>query len=202
MSDSTGPADPAEPTAATEGPETSAPAADAVPEGDGPLYTQPWVRFAVGFALLITLFEVIYQTVALESSAFYKFTHGLAAGAGMILEPFYDRVTVASARVSTNKFVVTVDYGCDGIQVCTLLMSAVLAFPSTYFQKFVGVIGGVVWMQSWNMLRVATLVMVGGFDRKLFEPVHVYVWPTALVVICLATWMAWARWTMSDDELA
>jgi len=169
---------------------------------DGPLYAQPWVRFAVAFALLISIFEVIYHAVALESAAFYKLTHTLAQAAGVVLEPFYDRVTVSSARVSTNKFVVTVDYGCDGIQVCTLLMAAVLAFPSTVMQKVVGVVGGVLWLQAWNVMRVATLVAVGGFDRKLFEPTHIYIWPTLLVVICLATLMAWARWTLSDDELA
>jgi exosortase H (IPTLxxWG-CTERM-specific) len=190
MSDPTRPEDQEAPSATDE--ET--------PSSDGPLYKQPWVRFAVGFAVLISLFEVLYQAAALGSPAFYTFTRGLAQSGGFLLEPFYERVTVTNSRVATNQFVVTVNYGCDGIQLCTLLMSAVLAFPATLKQKLVGVIGGVVWIQIWNVLRIASLVIVGGFDRKLFEPVHVYVWPTLLVIICLGTWMAWARWTVWDDE--
>lgn len=190
------PADPKDPSATSE---ANAETEDA-PWSDGPLYKQPWVRFAVSFAVLISVFEVFYQVVALESAGFHKFTAGLAQSAGFLLEPLYERVTVMNSRVSTNQFVVTVNYGCDGIQLCTLIMSAVLAFPSTLKQKLVGVVGGVLWLQAWNTLRIATLVMIGGFERELFEPVHVYVWPTLLVIICLASWMAWARWTVQDDE--
>jgi len=167
---------------------------------DAPLHQQPWLRFAVSFALLVSLFEVLYHTVALESSAFYGFTSGLATIAGSLLTPFYERVTITGSRIATSAFVVTVNYGCDGLQVCTLLTSAILAFPATLRQKLVGIAAGNVWLQSWNVARIASLVVIGGIEDDWFEPVHVYVWPTILVAVCLGTWMAWAQWILRDDD--
>ncbi len=165
-----------------------------------PWHRQPWARFAIGFSIMVSVFELAYQGLILESDLFASFVRGLAQATGAVLEPFYERVTVKHARVSTNHFVVTVDDGCDGLQVCTLLSAAVLAFPSTWKQKFVGIVVGNLWLQSWNVVRIATLVIVGGIERTWFHPTHVYIWPTLLIALCLVTWMAWARWTMRDDD--
>ena len=166
-----------------------------------PWYRQPWLHFSVGFGVLVTALEVVYHGFILESDAFLHLTRGLAQATGALLEPFYEHVNVLHARVATNKFVVTVDDGCDGLQVCTLLTAAVIAFPSTWRQKLVGVILGNLWLQFWNVLRITTLVVIGGIDRDWFHPTHVYIWPTLLIAICLSTWLAWANWTMRDDDL-
>jgi exosortase H (IPTLxxWG-CTERM-specific) len=165
-----------------------------------PWYREPWARFAVGFSVAVSLFEVAYYGLVLESEAFELFMRALAQATGAVLEPFYDRVSVVHARVSTNRFVVNVDDGCDGLQVGTLLTSAVLAFPSTWRQKLIGVVAGNLWLQAWNVVRIATLVAVGGIQRTWFHPTHVYIWPTLLIALCLATWLAWARWTIRNDE--
>lgn len=165
-----------------------------------PWYRESWARFAVGFSLSVTIFEVAYYGVVLESDAFGSFMRVLAEATGALLEPFYERVSVVNSRVATNKFVVNVDQGCDGLQVGTLLTAAVLAFPSTWRQKLVGVIAGNLWLQSWNVVRIATLVAVGGIERSWFYPTHEYIWPTLLIALCLATWMWWARWTLSNHE--
>jgi len=173
------------------------------PEDDSaalPWYREPWAQFAIGFGLLISLFEFLYHGVVLDTDLFAQFVRGLAQATGAVLEPFYERVSVTHARVATNKFVVTVDDGCDGLQVGTLLTAAVLSFPATWRQKLVGVVIGNIWLQVWNVTRIATLVVVGGIERSWFHPTHVYIWPTLLIAICLGTWMAWARWTMHDDE--
>ena len=163
-------------------------------------YREPWARFAIGFGLLIAVFELLYHGIVLESDAFFGFVRLLARATGALLEPFYERVTVTHARVATNKFVVTVDDGCDGLQVGTLLTAAVLAFPATWRQKLAGIVLGNIWLQVWNVIRISTLVVVGGIEREWFDPTHVYIWPTLLIGICLATWMAWARWTIDDEE--
>ena len=197
MNDPTPPNDPDEPTAPPSPPD---PAENPLAEAEPPLHRQPWIRFAVAFSVIVTTLELLYHGIALESMAFYTFLSGLAQATGFVLEPFYERVSVTGARVSTNQFVVTVDYGCDGLQVCTLLTSAVLAFPSTWKQKFIGIVAGNLWLQCWNVLRIVTLVVIGGIERSWFHPTHVYIWPTILIALCLATWMTWARWTMPDDD--
>ena len=165
-----------------------------------PWYRQPWVHFSAGFAILVSVLEVGYHGYVLDSDVFSDFLKMLARMTGALLEPFYERVNVLHARVATNKFVVTVDEGCDGLQVCTLLTAAVIAFPSTWKQKLVGVVLGNLWLQAWNVTRIATLVVVGGVNRDWFHPTHVYVWPTLLIAICLGTWLTWANWILGDDD--
>jgi len=184
-------------------PNDQAESAPADSAGDAlPWYRESWVGFAAGFSICVTVFEVAYYGVVLDSDAFQVFMKALAQATGAVLEPFYERVSVVSSRVATNKFVVNVDEGCDGLQVGTLLTAAILAFPSTWRQKLIGVIAGNLWLQSWNVIRIATLVAIGGIERSWFYPTHEYIWPTLLIALCLATWMWWARWTLSNDEFA
>jgi len=173
------------------------------PVGDEALawYRQPWIRFSLGFAVLVSALEVLYHGYALESDTFNAFLKVLARATGALLEPFYERVNVLHARVATNQFVVTVDDGCDGLQVCTLLTAAIVAFPSSWKQKLIGVVLGNLWLQGWNVIRIATLVVIGGMNRDWFHPAHVYVWPTLLIAICLGTWLAWANWILRDEGL-
>jgi len=164
-----------------------------------PLYREPWVRFAISFALIVSVFEAVYHGIALETQVFHRFLELLASASALLLTPFYESVGTLSTRISTNRFVVTVDYGCDGIQVCTLLTAAILAFPARWRDKLAGIVLGNLWLQMWNVVRISSLVVIGGIRSTFFEPTHVYIWPTILVALCLATWIAWARWTTPDD---
>lgn len=79
-------------------------------------------------------------------------------------------------------------------------MAAVLAFPAPLKSKLIGIAIGLPWMQAWNVARISTLVAVGkhlGFPT--FETIHVYVWPTVLVIVSLLSWVGWARWAVPDE---
>jgi exosortase/archaeosortase family protein len=158
-----------------------------------------WLRFAGIFAAVGLSLEVFYQGFALESAFFQVFLEGLAQATGFALDLVYDGVRVDGARVSIPRFIVEVDYGCDGIQVCTLLASAVIAFPAPWKSKLIGITVGLVWLQVWNVMRIATLVSIGrhlGYVK--FETAHIYVWPTILVILSLLSWIFWVRWATRD----
>ena len=187
---------------APEAGEATAEAAGAVDGGDGDGDggdSNAWIRFAVTFGVLALGFEIVYSAWALDSHAFHVFLTYLADATGLALEPFYEPVRVSDTRVSIPGFVVDVDYGCDAVQVCTLLMSAVLAFPARWNRKLLGILIGVPWMQAWNVTRIATLVVIGRiWGHNVFETTHVYIWPSVLIVISLASWMFWVRWATAE----
>ena len=187
------------PTDETESEHPPVAAADAGGAAAAPGAGALWVRFAVGFAVLEIVFEILYHAVALESPFFDGLLELLASASGAVLTPFYDSVKVTGTRLSIPGFTVDVDYGCDGIQVCSLLMAAVLAFPAPWRSKAVAIAIGLPWLQAWNVARISSLVAIGKhLGYPIFETSHVYVWPTVLVVVSLASWMAWARWATPD----
>ncbi len=87
---------------------------------------------------------------------------------------------------------VTVTLECSGTDVMALLVAVLLSYPSPWGRRLWGAAGGVGLLLAANIVRIASLAQIAG--TAAFLPVHLYVWPAALVLITLAYTIAW-MWT-------
>ena len=81
---------------------------------------------------------------------------------------------------------------CSGLTATLLLVCAVMAFPSPWMHKVLGCVCGTLILFAANILRIATLVHLGGIRPALVEDLHKNVWPAILIaiaVLCLISWM-------------
>ena len=89
---------------------------------------------------------------------------------------------------------------CGAIPSMSIFLAAVLAFPTGWARRLVGAIGGLGILYAINILRLATLGVVGAVDRspgqKWFNFVHEYVWQGIFIVFVVAVWMLWIEFVV------
>ena len=142
-----------------ESPGAEVPSAEVARVGDSG--RAPWLRFALIFGALAVASEIAYYGIILESELFRSYLRVLASTSAFLLSLFAEGITVHGAQLSGMGFAVEVAHGCDAIQVCALLVSAVIAFPAPLWHKLKGILAGVVILQVLNLLRIMSLFVIG-----------------------------------------
>lgn len=151
-----------------------------------------WRRFAVVFALVSVALEVFYFAMLLDTEGFVGYLAVLARSAGVLLNAMGHDVVVSATQIQGPHFGVEISEGCDAIQICSLLIAAIVAFPTTPLRRLRGVIGGVAWLQAANFVRIASLYLIGVSLPGAFAIMHQVVWPSILIALTIATWVVWA----------
>jgi len=80
--------------------------------------------------------------------------------------------------------------GCDGAGVLFLVVSAIIAFPSTSRRKLTGLMLGIGFIYLFNLLRITGLYFVISYQPEWFLLVHIYLAPT-LMVLAGCSYFAW-----------
>ncbi len=158
-----------------------------------------WSRFAVVFALLSVGLEVFYVAILLDSEGFGGYLAVLARFSGVLLNAVGQDVVVTATQIQGPQFVVEIADGCDAIQICSLLIAAMVAFPTTPLRRLRGIAGGVAWLQAANFVRITSLYWIGVSLPDAFATMHLVVWPTLLIALTIATWVIWALWEMRRE---
>lgn len=120
---------------------------------------------------------------------------GLARVTGGILNLLGHRTVVTGSTVSSEAFGITVVTACTGLFTTGLFLIAVIAFPSGWTSKLIGVGLGVGGIFLLNVVRLVSLYYIGVHLPGLLDPAHQLVWQSVLIVSAVAIWLLWAgRW--------
>lgn len=140
------------------------------------------------FSLRITKFGTEYVTV--------PFTGVLADISAFLIKAFDSDVISHGVIIQSqsNGFAVAIAPGCDGIEAVIILVSAILAFPSPWKHKFVGIAIGFVAIQALNLVRIISLFYLGQWSETWFDWFHLYLWQALIVLDALAVWLVWLRY--------
>lgn len=158
----------------------------------------PWIRFALTFAALAVLAELVYYGVALESPVFRDYLATLARVSGWILSWFVDGVKVDGTSITSGLFSVEIARGCDAYRMCALLTSAIVAFPASIPRKIWGIALGLLWLNLLNFVRIIGLFFIGGYAHAEFERSHEIYFPIFLIAMTVAAWLFWLRRAAHD----
>ena len=83
--------------------------------------------------------------------------------------------------------------GCNAVNVTLLLLSAMLAFPSPWKLKILGLLAGGLVIQAINIVRFISLYYLGQYSRTWFDFAHGYLWESMLILDTLAVFWLWAN---------
>lgn len=87
--------------------------------------------------------------------------------------------------------------GCDGAGALFLVLSAILASPSSFLRKLWGMALGIGLLYVFNLIRVSGLYFLIVYHADWFELIHTYIAPSFIIVIgCL--YFAW--WAFSSTQ--
>ena len=153
------------------------------------------VRFVLTFLVLqlslfgINMLGVVQQHVVLPWTA-------LLARICVGLVTLFDSTAAAAGKVLWNTvtgFGVSIEPGCNGIEACIVLFAAVIAFPSTWRHKLLGLALGFVAVQGLNVVRVISLFYLGQWNTAVFNFAHEYLWQALIMLDVLIVWLLWVR---------
>jgi len=116
----------------------------------------------------------------------------LATITGRILRLLGHEVTVIGNSVSSSLFGISVVTACTGLFTMGLFAIAVLAYPSGWLSKLIGIgigIGGVFLI---NVVRLVSLYYIGVHLPNFLDQAHLLVWQSVLIVVAVSLWLLWA----------
>jgi exosortase/archaeosortase family protein len=80
--------------------------------------------------------------------------------------------------------------GCDGLETLFLLVAAFVAYPFTWRARLTGLALGTALIFCVNQARIVLLWQAWLSDRSLFALLHGILLPAAMIVCCLAFFIA------------
>lgn len=152
---------------------------------------------------LIALFTLeLLQPV--QQHVILPFTAGLAHVAVWLMQ-FFDHTVVSDAsniRHGPGGPGIEIVAGCNGVEAVLILISAVLAFPSPWRYKLIGVGVGFVAIQALNLVRIISLYYLLLWNRVWFDWFHLYLWQALIILDALVFWLVWLRWLPREEPPA
>jgi exosortase H (IPTLxxWG-CTERM-specific) len=136
-----------------------------------------------GFGILLT--PAAQSVDVAFSRALVKICHGLVLlGGGHATRD-------AAILRSAGGFAVEMRDGCNAVNVTILLCSAVLAFPTSWKRRALGIMAGSLIIQGLNIVRFISLFYLGQYSMSWFDFAHAYLWESLLVLDTTVVFWLW-----------
>ncbi|MDP1789707.1 MAG: archaeosortase/exosortase family protein [Methylibium sp.] len=154
-----------------------------------------WLRVSL-FLALYALLHWAYQSLR-ESSLDPWFIHTITVQPAAVLigwlSPF-DGVSAVGPRLVWPQGRLTLLAGCDGFEVMSLFIAAMLVADVTWRRGLVMLLAGCAAVWGLNQLRIAALYWAFRYERDWFDAIHT-VWGPLLLILCVTVFYLWAlRW--------
>lgn len=87
---------------------------------------------------------------------------------------------------------------CGAIEVMAIFFSAVVAFPTTWRKRAIGLVCGLPLMYLLNIFRLTLLAVIGAVDHggQWFKFTHEYLWQAVYIVFVVVVWMIWIEFVV------
>ena len=146
------------------------------------------------FSALFVLFcATFYAIIRLTPSTFTSLNNYTAEMMGFSLRALGLQPMVQGVFVSAGGFGVEIITECSAIFILILFSSFVLAYPTTFKNKAIGLFFGIPILFAVNTLRLVVGFIAGMWRPDLFEYVHVYLWQTIIIILVFIACFTWLR---------
>jgi exosortase H (IPTLxxWG-CTERM-specific) len=149
--------------------------------------------FLLRFAALLVIFELPLYFQPVDQYVVRPLSAAIATAAGEVLDLMHERVAVRGTVLTAPCFAVDIKNGCNGLETVLFLLAAVLAFPATGLQRLLASVIGIALIQAINLIRVATLYLVGCHRPEWFASFHLAIWQTIIFATAVLFFAAWSR---------
>ncbi len=117
----------------------------------------------------------------------------------VLLVPFTDQASLKNTYVGFGSFGVEIISECTGLFEMAIYAACVLAFPTSWRNKGLGLLFGIPAIYAFNILRILCLLLVGRFAYSSFDFFHLYFWQGTLILMITSVWMLWIYLVVRDE---
>jgi exosortase H (IPTLxxWG-CTERM-specific) len=153
-------------------------------------------RIAASAGLFLAL--VLGAHYALEHEAVWTsfrkpYCDWLARVSGGLLTLLGVEATTAGNVIDAEGLRLSIVRSCDALLAMAILAAALVAFPSAWRAKAIGLAVGLPLLFLVNLFRIVALALLGLQSSRLFEIVHVYVFQVFLIAATVGYFVGWSR---------
>jgi exosortase H (IPTLxxWG-CTERM-specific) len=161
-------------------------------------------RFALTYLILMGTFFILigYKPILKLIDVNGLYTQTIVAITAGILSVLGIASTCKGSIIELFSISLDIKFGCNGLEAVMIYSVAVIAFPSSWKKKLVGIAAGFVVIQFVNILRIVGLAYSGIHARNLFEYIHIYIAQGMMIAISLGIffiWLNYAKFTGKVD---
>jgi exosortase H (IPTLxxWG-CTERM-specific) len=143
------------------------------------------------FAVLIGAYLLIAWN-PVNDRAIVPLTAGIAKVSGSILQTMGENVRVAGTTITSSRFGVNINNGCNGVEAMLILLASIVAFPASMKARAVGLLLGAVVVQVLNFIRIITLYLLGAYQPRLFDLFHTAIWQIVIILAAIGFFLVWS----------
>jgi exosortase H (IPTLxxWG-CTERM-specific) len=119
------------------------------------------------------------------------YTGLLAKAVTAIINLFGAGATAVDTQVTSPRFSINIAMGCDGVEASSLFLAGVLAFPTSWRARLIGLAAGVPLIHAINLARLVGLYYAGVYLPSVVEEFHVYVAQTIVILLSTGILIFW-----------
>jgi exosortase H (IPTLxxWG-CTERM-specific) len=148
--------------------------------------------FLLKFFLILVGGYLLAAWAPVNDRVIVPFTAAIARSSGVLLNAIGEPVTVRETVVTSPRFAVNINNGCNGVEAMLILLAAMLAFPASARARATGLLVGALTVQLLNAVRIVTLYLLGAYQPRLFDIFHTAVWQIAIILAAVGVFLAWS----------
>jgi len=163
-------------------------------------FADPTWRFLVLFALYLAAVGLLLPLVTTTFPGLTRFlVTATAAIEYALLAAFSDQAALRDTVVHLGSFGVRIIGECTGLFEMAIYAACVLAFPTSWRKKGIGLLFGIPAIYGFNVLRILCLLVVGRYANQSFDFFHLYFWQGTLILMITSVWMLWIYLVVRDE---
>jgi exosortase H (IPTLxxWG-CTERM-specific) len=155
----------------------------------------PTLKSALMFLVLLIVVCLILYPPGVRENVIEPFVVIICKQAAFFINLFGQEVYVHSTSIIGSGFSVDVKNGCNAVYEISLLICAIVVYPSRIKYKLLGILIGSMFVYVFNLLRVIGLFLTGVYDKDLFNMVHNHVSQSLFIFVVVVFWLLWASRT-------
>jgi exosortase H (IPTLxxWG-CTERM-specific) len=146
-------------------------------------------------ALFVLIFATCYLLLGViprvRRGVINPYTAFLANAVAAIIDLFGAGAVANGALVSSPRYSMDIAMGCDGVEASCLYLAGVMAFPTSWGARLIGLALGVPLIQIINLARLVGLYYVGMYLPSVADQIHDYVAQTLVILLSTAILIFW-----------
>jgi exosortase/archaeosortase family protein len=158
------------------------------------------IRFVSIAAVLLALYYFPYPAGGVVKRVLDAYLHAYAVVSAAVIGLFEPGVRVSGVEI-VGRYALRIVKTCDAMDVKTLFVAAVLAWPAPWRRRLAAAASGVALLFVVNVIRISSLYFVGLHLPSAFETIHLELWPIVMIAIALGTFVVAMAW-MNGTSLA
>lgn len=150
------------------------------------------LRFLTLFVLIFAGCYLLFSiSPGIRLGVIKPYTEFLAKAVASIVNLFGAGAMAAGATVYSPRYTIDIAMGCDGVEASCLYVAGVLAFPTSWRARLIGLAFGVPLIHAINLARLVGLYYVGVYLPSVVDEVHVYIAQTIVILLSTAILIFW-----------